>query len=183
MAELPFDPAKLSPEQRAIYDAMVARRKSQGAPFGGPYAALMNHPELCKRIEELGYYLKFEGHLQRDVYQFVVLSVARETKAQFQWDDHVQHATAAGVPAQVIEQLQESGIPGGEFPDPYRLAASVLRSTLPWQDIPADLQSVAIQAYGLLGFMEIVVLSGFYQMFSAINRGFAVAPPKTAPRV
>ena len=54
MAPLPFDPGKLSPQDRALYDAMVARRKAQGAPFGGPYAALMNHPQLCKRVEELG---------------------------------------------------------------------------------------------------------------------------------
>ncbi len=175
MAELPFDPNTLNPEQKAIYDAMVARRKTQGAPFDGPYAVLMNHPELCQRIEELGYYLKFQGHLRRDVYQFVVLSVARETGAQFEWDDHVQHAAAAGVPAEVIEQLQSDGLSAGEFADPYGLAASVLRSTLRWQDISAEIQGAAIQRYGLLAFIEIVVLSGFYQMFAAINQGFAVA--------
>jgi 4-carboxymuconolactone decarboxylase len=84
LAELAFDPTALSVGDKAIYDAMVARRKSQGAPFGGPYAALMNHPQLCQKVEDLGYYLKFEGHLARDVYQFVVLSVARETKASFE---------------------------------------------------------------------------------------------------
>ena len=34
----------------------------------------MNHPQLCARVEELGFYLKFEGHLPREVYQFVVLA-------------------------------------------------------------------------------------------------------------
>ena len=159
---------------------MVTRRKSQGAPFGGPYAALMNHPELCRRVEELGYYLKFEGHLRRDVYQFVVLSVARETRAEFEWVDHVQHANADGVPASVIDRLRVSGLSGDDFPDPYRLAALVLRSALPRRNIPAEVQSSAISSYGLLGFMEIVVLSGFYQMFSAINQGFGVALPEGA---
>ena len=32
-----------------LYDSLVARRKAHGAPFDGPYAALMNHPQLCKR--------------------------------------------------------------------------------------------------------------------------------------
>ncbi len=98
MAFLPFDPATLSPADRALYDGMVAKRAGQGAPFSGPYLALMNHPQLCRRIEALGYYLKFDGHLSRDVYQFIVLCVSRETGAAFEWVDHVAHATAAGVP-------------------------------------------------------------------------------------
>ena len=95
MAQLPFDPSTLSPADRARYDRMVERRKAQGAGFGGPYAALMNHPQLCEKIEDLGYYLKFQGHLPRDVYQFVVLFVARRTGADFEWADHV-HTPSGG---------------------------------------------------------------------------------------
>jgi 4-carboxymuconolactone decarboxylase len=182
VAELPFDPVSLSPSDKKLYDAMVAQRKSQGAPFGGPYAALMNHPQLCQKIEELGYYLKFRGHLARDVYQFVVLSVARETRAAFEWVDHIQHALAAGVPESVIDTLRTHGVTGTDFPEPYRLAALVLRSTLAWQNIPDELQADSIKNYGLYGFVEIVVLSGFYQMFSAINQGFAVSLPKDTPK-
>lgn len=178
MAELRFDPAALNSKDKAIYDAMLARRKSQGAPFGGPYAALMNHPQLCQKIEELGYYLKFEGHLARDVYQFVVLSVARATRTAFEWDDHIHHALAAGVPETVIDALRAHGVAGTDFPDPYRLAALVLRATLAWQNISDQIQADAIKSYGLYGFVELVVLSGFYQMFSAINQGFAVSLPK-----
>ncbi len=137
----------------------------------------MNHPQLCQKVEDLGYYLKFEGHLARDVYQFVVLSVARETKTAFEWIDHIDHARAAGVPDAVLETLRVNGISDADFPEPYRLAGLLLRSTLHWQNIPADIQTQAIAAYGRYGLIEIVVLSGFYQMFSAINQGFAVALP------
>jgi 4-carboxymuconolactone decarboxylase len=172
MARLPFTPESLSPRDKAIYEAMVAKRRSQGAPFDGPYAALMNHPDLCQKIEGLGYYLKFEGHLSREVYQFVVLSVARETKATFEWVDHQEHALAAGVPTAVIEALKSDGVRGSSFPEPYKLAAQVLSATLAWKNIPEDVQAAAIKNYGLHGFIEIVVLSGFYQMFAAINQGF-----------
>ena len=176
MASLPFDPDQLTVADRALYDNMVARRKEQGAPFDGPYAALMNHPQLCKRIEELGFYLKFEGHLPRNVYQFVVLSVACQTAAAFEWTDHVEHARAAGVPAPVIETLHTQGVLEGSFPPPYQLAAQILSVTLPWKNIPDAVQTAAIEAYGMEGFIELVVLSGFYQMFSTINEGFAVKP-------
>lgn len=173
MSKLPFHPENLDRKDKIIYEEMVARRQSQGAPFDGPYAALMNHPELCQKVEALGYYLKFQGHLSREVYQFIVLSVAKETKAAFEWDDHVEHARAAGVPETVIEAIKEQGI-SGAFPEPYRLAAQVLSATLIWQNIPEQVQTDAIRSYGIEGFIEIIVLSGFYQMFSAINQGFDI---------
>ncbi len=173
MSKLSLDPNQLEPQDKSIYETMVAKRKSQGAPFGGPYAALMNHPQLCQKVEALGYYLKFQGHLPRVVYQFVVLMVARETKAVFEWDDHIEHAKAAGVPQEVIDMIKINDI-AGNYPQPYALAAQVLASTLVWQNIPEQVQKESIRQFSLEGFIEIVVLSGFYQMFSAINQGFDI---------
>jgi 4-carboxymuconolactone decarboxylase len=178
MAPLPFDPSRLSPSDLAIYRRMLERRKSQGAGFGGPYAALMNHPQLCEKIEELGYYLKFQAHLPRNIYQFLVLSVARYTNVAFEWIDHVEHAKAAGVPQSVIDTLQKVGVTDGVFPEPYALIADVLKSALAWKNVPQDLQDRCISLYGVEGFVELVVLAGFYQMFSAINQGFDVSLPK-----
>ena len=76
----------------------AARRKTKGEGFGGPYLALLNHPELARRIEELGFFLKFEGTLPRPVYQFIVLTIARATGADYEWHDHIEHARAAGLP-------------------------------------------------------------------------------------
>jgi iron(III) transport system ATP-binding protein len=89
---------------------MVAQRAAQGAPFSGPYLALMNHPQLCKRVEDLGYFLKFDGHLSREAYQFVVLCVARATGAAFEWDDHVAHARALHIPDDVIAGVVVEGL-------------------------------------------------------------------------
>lgn len=180
MAHLPFDPSQLSASDLAIYDRMAARRKAQGAGFGGPYAALMNHPQLCEKIEDLGYYLKFQGHLPREIYQFLVLGVAKYTGVAFEWIDHIEHAKAAGVPSTVVSALQSEGISHDAFPEPYGLIAQVLTATLAWKNVPQPLQDQCIQKYGVEGFVELVVLSGFYQMFSAINQGFAVALPAGA---
>lgn len=174
MSKLPFNPALLDLKDKSIYDAMIAKRKSQGAPFDGPYAALMNHPELCQKIEALGFFLKFQGHLPREIYQFVVLSVAKQTNALFEWTDHVEHAKAAGVSDGVLEVIRTQGI-SGAFDMPYQSAAQVLKATLAWQCIPELVQTAAIKNFGMHGFIEIVVLSGFYQMFSSINQGFDIS--------
>ena len=175
MASLPFDPQKASPADRAIYERLKAHRAAQGAPFSGPYLALMNHPVLAEKIEALGYFLKFEGALPREVYQFVVLSVARTCGASFEWVDHVDHARAAGVPDGVIEEIRTQR--EASLPEPYATAAPVVGAALKWQDVPADAQAAAIAKFGMKGFVELVVVTGFYQMFSGINEGFAVKCP------
>jgi hypothetical protein len=81
MTALDMNPATFPPDARALYEKMSARRKTKGEGFGGPYLALLNHPELARRIEELGFFLKFEGTLPRTIYQFIVLSIARATGA------------------------------------------------------------------------------------------------------
>lgn len=43
-----------------------------------------------------------------------------------------------------------------------------------WQPLPNELQTQAAAQWGDRGLVEIVVLSGFYQMFAAINGAFDV---------
>jgi hypothetical protein len=73
-------------------------------------ACLLNHPELARRIEELGFFLKFDGTLPRPAYQFIVLSVAQATGAAFEWHDHVQHALAAQSACHVPVCNEQAGV-------------------------------------------------------------------------
>jgi 4-carboxymuconolactone decarboxylase len=188
MSVLEMDPAKFPAPAKALYEDIAARRraKGEGEGFGGPYLALLNHPALAERVEALGFYLKFEGVLPRLHYQFIVLSVAHATGAAFEWQDHVQHALAAGLPQDIID-----GIAGGAkvgLPHPFALLREVLTKTLAWRPIPDALQAQAAAEWGNAGLVEIVVISGFYQMFAAINQGFdilaakAEAPPAQPAR-
>jgi 4-carboxymuconolactone decarboxylase len=175
MTVLDMNVATLPADAQALYETMAARRKARGEGFGGPYLALLNHPELARRVEELGFFLKFEGALPRTVYQFIVLTVARATGAGFEWHDHIEHARAAGLPAEVIDCIGSGR--SEALPPPYALAQAILARTMAWQVVPEDLQARAAAEWGKRGLVEIVVLSGFYQMFAAINQGFDIRPP------
>jgi 4-carboxymuconolactone decarboxylase len=180
MTVLELNPAKFPTAAKTLYDRIAAKRRTKGEGFGGPYLALLNHPALAERVEALGFYLKFEGSLPRVHYQFIVLSVARATGAAFEWQDHVQHARAAGLSEALIDGI--AGGAGAGLPHPYGLLRDILTKTLAWQVIPQPLQVQAAAEWGNEGLVEIVVLSGFYQMFAAINQGFDIAAlTKTAP--
>ena len=175
MSVLEMDPARFPVPAKALYDRLAAKRRAAGEGFGGPYLALLNHPALAERVEALGFYLKFDGVLPRVLYQFIVLSVARATGAAFEWQDHVRHARAAGLPQSLID-----GIAGGSnasLPHPYGLLRDIMAKTLAWQSLPDALQVQAAAEWGKEGLVEIVVVSGFYQMFAAINQGFDIRSP------
>jgi len=176
MTVLQMDPSKLPAEARALFAEVAAKRKVRGEGFGGPYIALLNHPELARRVEELGFFLKFEGVLPRPAYQFIVLTVAHATGAAFEWHDHVEHALAAGIPQDVVDAIGTGR--AGALPQPYALLRAILTKTMAWQPVPAGLQAHAAAQWGVEGLVEIVVLSGFYQMFAAINQGFDIKPPR-----
>jgi 4-carboxymuconolactone decarboxylase len=57
------------------------------------------------------------------------------------------------------------------------LLGAILAKTMAWQPVPDDLQASAAAQWGVKGLVEIVVVSGFYQMFAAINQGFDIQPP------
>src|SRR5262249_13612948 len=174
MTELDMNPATLPADARALFEKMAARRKAQGEGFGGPYLALLNHPELARRIEELGFFLKFEGALPRTVYQFIVLTVARATGVGFEWHDHIAHAVAADLPADVVDCIGSART--AALLQPYALLHPVLEKTMTWQVVPDDFPVQAVTQWGKRGLVEIVVLLGFYQMFAAINQGFDIRP-------
>src|SRR3954470_6739774 len=180
MTVLDMNAATLPTEARALYEQMAARRKARGEGFGGPYLALLNHPELARRIEELGFFLKFEGALPRTIYQFIVLTIARTTGAGFEWQDHIEHARAAGLPPEVIDCIASAHT--AALPEPYALVHAMLTKTMDWQLVPDDLQARAAAEWGKHGLVEIVVLSGFYQMFAAINQGFGIGIPDAVGR-
>jgi 4-carboxymuconolactone decarboxylase len=175
MTALAMDPSMLPAAGRALFAAISAKRKARGEDFGGPYIALLNHPELAQRIEELGFFLKSEGVLPRPIYQLIVLSVAQATGTAFEWQDHVQHALAAGLSRDVVDSIGAGQT--DTLPHPYALLHAILAKTMAWQPVPDNLQARAVTQWGREGLVEIVVVSGFYQMFAAINQGFAIKPP------
>ena len=102
-----------------------------------------------------------------------MLSVARSTGAAFEWHDHVRHALAAGLPHEVVDGIANGQADG--LAQPWALLHAILARTLSWQPLTDELQERAVAQWGREGLVEIVVLSGFYQMFAAINQGFAIA--------
>ena len=63
-----------------------------------------------------GYFYKYESALPREVYQFIVLTIAKRSGVAFVWEDHVAAARSAGLDESVINSIAAGA---GSFPAPY----------------------------------------------------------------
>ena len=177
MATLPDPVGQLKGKDKKIYERMLARRQKQGVGLYGPYIPLMHNPELAQCVEKLGYCLKFEGQLPREIYQFIVLTMASTLKIAFEWADHIEKARETGLPEEVIDALLKPDPGKDSFPSPFSEVYLAVQAALNYQSIPDDLQDRLIGLYGTKGLVEIVVVCGLYELIGAVNQCFDVPLP------
>ena len=170
MARLPDPVPHLRGADRELYEAMLARRREHGVGLYGPYVPLLHAPQLADRVERLGGYLKYEGSLPRDRYQFVVLAFAHRVGGTFEWQDHVGPARAAGVPEAVIEALQQDG----PMPDPYAALAAAVAGAVDYGDLAQDVQDRIVADVGTEGLVEVIVNCGLYALMAMVTAAFDV---------
>jgi 4-carboxymuconolactone decarboxylase len=176
MARLPDPTASLSPEGQELYRRLVARR----GRLDGMYRSLLNHPELTEQVSNLGTYLRFgAGALPDALRELVILWVARELGAAYEWVKHEPVARQAGVAAEVIEALRRRQEPPG-LDGLQKAALAAARSALARRSIPPAVQDELTRALGLKGVVELVVLCGFYEMIAGVIFAFDVELPEGA---
>jgi 4-carboxymuconolactone decarboxylase len=176
MARLPDPTASLSPEGRMLYNQLVSKR----GRIDGMYRSLLNHPELTHRVSDLGAFLRFgSGSLPAQVRELIILWLAREVKAAYEWVKHEPPARAAGLSDPAIEALRAGREPPG-LDETQRTAIAVARCALELRDIPGDLQAQCIDQVGMFGLIELVILVGFYRMIAGVIFAFDVPLPEGA---
>jgi len=179
MARLPDPTGSLSPTAQALYDELVGQR----GRIDGMYRSLLNHPELARRVSDLGTFLRFgAGALPAAVRELVILWLARQVGAAYEWVKHEAPARAAGLSDMVIAALRAGAEPL-DLDETQQGALVVARCVLACRSIPQDLQETLIGLVGMEGVIELVVLVGFYRMIAGVIFAFDVLLPEgaTAP--
>ena len=176
MARLPDPTAALSPTAQMIYDQLVGKR----GRIDGMYRSLLNHPELTRRVSDLGTFLRFgAGALPGGVRELVILWLAKRLGAAYEWVKHVPPAKAAGLPDTAIAALRAGEEPP-DLDETQRAALKAARCVLELRSIPPDLQERLTAQVGIEGVIELVILVGFYRMIAGVIFAFDVPLPEGA---
>lgn len=155
-------PAELSPEQRRIYDAVVA------GPRGtviGPLRAAIHSPELAERWSKLGEILRFGTVLPRHLNELAILVTGRRWGSQIEWWVHARAAADAGLSAAVIEAIRVGEAP--EIADPAEAEVyEYSREIQQTGQVPLSVYRAVKERWGERGVVELTAVIGYYTMVS-----------------
>ncbi|MBM3650335.1 MAG: carboxymuconolactone decarboxylase [Alphaproteobacteria bacterium] len=155
-AEVPYD--KMTPEQKAGYDAIVGAR----GRLPGPNKIWVHNPKLAKVIGPFGAHFQPGGYsLSEREREIAVCVITSHWRAAYPTSAHERIAKEAGLPADKVEAILGGRTTG--FDDPreqivYEMATALAAAR--W--IPRGLYERALKALGHVGITDVITLMGHY---------------------
>jgi 4-carboxymuconolactone decarboxylase len=162
-------------EHRAVFDAVAESRGS----VRGPFSILLHSPVLCRRLLDVGSYLRVDSQVRADARELAVIATAREKDCPYVWAAHAPAARKAGVSDAAVAAARGrgdlSGLPSGE-----RDVLDYVRQLLGTNRVVQPLFDRLRSRYGVPGLVELTCLVGHYGIVTAILNAFEVAPAPSA---
>jgi 4-carboxymuconolactone decarboxylase len=162
--------------QRGIYDQIAGSR----GRVAGPFAVLMNSPELAGRVAHLGAYLRFGGVLPAADKEVLILATARELDCAYEWGAHVPLARKAGVREEAITAIAERR-PLDVLRDDEALLVRYVRDIIQRHHVRDSTFAAVQAAYGIQGVTELAATVGYYALLAYVMNALAVEPEPGAP--
>jgi 4-carboxymuconolactone decarboxylase len=162
MPPIPVD--RMTPEQREVAQEIASGRR--GAVIG-PFVPALRSPELTRRLQRVGEYLRYEPALPPKLREMAILLVARDWDQQFEWDVHAPLAEQAGLARPMIDAIAEGRRPPSMGRDEalvYHFYAELQQTRAVSDGTYAD----ALGAFGEQGVVDLVALIGYYATLAMI---------------
>ena len=173
MPRLPeIDEAKLSPDQRRLYDE-IKRVRGQ---VRGPFAVWLRNPELAEYTLKLQDMFASRVKLERRLVQLMILVSARLATAQFAWFVHEPHALKLGISPDIVEAIRERRTPNFVLDD-ERLVYDITMELNTTRSLSELNYKRGMAMFSEQELVELVSAIGFYAMVAMTLNAFDVLVP------
>jgi 4-carboxymuconolactone decarboxylase len=171
-----LDAEDMSPEQRVLYDAVVAGPRGQ---MIGPLRAAIHSPELATLWSQLGEFLRFRTILPKRLNELAIIVTGRRWTSQVEWWVHAKACAAAGVSQAVIDAIGALQAP--RFEDPSELEVyEFTRLLQETGQVPDATYDAVTKRWGTRGTVELCALIGYYTMVSMTLNAHRLPLPEGA---
>ncbi|TCT08320.1 carboxymuconolactone decarboxylase family protein [Aquabacter spiritensis] len=166
----------LSPAQTEVYNSINA-----GARGGvrGPFRVLLHSPDLARRVEQLGVYVRFQCKVPERLRELAIVTVAAHWRAAYEWYAHAPLAQKQGITETALAAIAQ-----GETPD-FSEAGDRITHAYVAHLLKAGRVSDAVygEAKALLGedgIVDLTGLVGYYTLLALQLNAFQVPVPDDA---
>lgn len=99
---------QMTPDQRRVADKMLnGPRKG----MKGPFSALLRHPELCDKVQELGAVVRFNNSIPSALKEMAIIMTGRHWTASYEFQAHRRMAIEAGLSQAICDAIAENKRP------------------------------------------------------------------------
>ena len=169
----PLDLNNLSPEQKAIADAI---RNGPRGGLRGPFEAWLRSPGLADPAQRVGAYCRYGSSIPSDLNEMAILMTGKHWKAQFEFWAHARLALQAGLEPAIIEAIRTGTRPPFTR-DSERIVYDFVSEYLATHRVSDETYRRAVDTFGENGVVDIVGVVGYYGMVSMTLNVFEVELP------
>jgi len=145
----------------------------------GPYAVLLNSPEVAERVAHLGTYLRFESVLPGPLRELAILTTAREFNCAYEWAAHEPIARREGTRDEAIEAVASNGSLD-ELTETEALVVRYGRELFRDTHVSNETFRAAQERFGDDGVSDLTVTLGYYSLIASVLNALQVLPEPEA---
>ena len=168
----PVNVDRLTPEHKALYEAVRANRPK----LVGPFSVLMHNPPLADAVNRVVDAIRKDGKLEKRLYELIVLIVVRHAAAAYAWAVHDPLGRNSGLSGDVVDAILARRKPSFAKADEKAIYDAVTE-LLNGNKISDAAYQALIKQFGLEQTIEIVTCVGLYCMIGAVINAFEVPTP------
>lgn len=173
-----FPDAGFTPEQRAVYDRMVAGPRGMVV---GPMRAAIHSPELADRWQAIGEFLRYRSSLEPRISELAIAICGRYWNSDVEWYVHAALAQKAGISPEILAAIRSARPPTFARTD-EALTYEYSRQLLASGQVDDAIYAAVCEALGVVGIVELTALVGYYCMVAmTLNVHRIPTPDPDAP--
>jgi len=173
---LDIDPDALTPEQRAVHDAILSGPRGK---VEGPLRVWLLSPGLADRAQALGAFCRYGTTLPPRLSELAILTTGAFWKSGFEWAVHAPIAARAGLSDEVIEAIRQGRTPAFDLADEAAVHAFA-RELHADHAVSDATYARAVGELGVQGVVDLVGILGYYTLISMTINAFQVPLPDGA---
>jgi 4-carboxymuconolactone decarboxylase len=165
------DRSELPPQRQAEWDAVFAGLGRVRGPFG----VMLTSPGLAPGMLSSVQMAHTDGVVANALHELIILAVAREFDAPYQWSAHIAHARNAELSEDAIEAARTGD--GGEMLEAdERDVLELTRQLCRTHRLDQALFDSLVARHGERWVLLVVATAGQYQYVATFNNAFEVDP-------
>ncbi len=168
--------SQLPEEHRHHYE----RIENSRGHVSGPFAVLLNSPELGGRIADVGTHVRFEGTLTDATRELAILVTARELDCAFEWVYHEPLAREADVNEAAIDAVVTRAATD-ELAEREAVVVQYGRELFDDHEVSDEVFRSAAERFGVRGVTELTATMGYYSMLACVLNALEVLPDGGEP--